>query len=132
MSAAPGSPRTTVHLVSLALTLVASLVALLAPTFAVAVARHTGSGDEFEMRESLLAYMGPMAILLLLIPVAIAALPVVFRPAGTALTVVTAVLLNVWVFLGLATVGMFYIPAGVGVLAAIFAPRHGRGRPVAD
>ena len=118
------------HLVSLGLTVAASLVSLLAPTFTVAVARHAESGGEFEMRESLLAHMGPMAILLLLIPVAIAALPVLLRPAGTALTVVTAVMLNVWVFLGLATVGMFYIPAGVGVLAAIFAPRRGRARPV--
>lgn len=112
------SPRAIIHVVTLGLTVAASAIALLAPVF---------PGEDGTV--SLLAATGPTAILLVLAPVAVALMPVLLRPAGPVLTIAVAVLLNIWALLASGGIGMVYMPAGVGAIAAIFAPPVHRSRP---
>ncbi|HEU4642597.1 MAG TPA: hypothetical protein VFS44_09090 [Gemmatimonadaceae bacterium] len=71
---------------------------------------------------TLLAVNGPRALIALLLPVLLTALPLLARRPATRrrLAGAAAVLLGVFVLLGAASVGLFYLPAALAlVLAAV-------------
>jgi hypothetical protein len=70
-----------------------------------------------------LEYLGGWVVLLALIPIVIAAAPLlVSRRLWQPATIGATVLLAIWALLGAFTIGVYYVPAAVGLLASVFMP----------
>jgi hypothetical protein len=107
----------------LAYTTCASVLFLFAPL----VTPDTGPSDR---RISLFQSNGWGAVLLFALPVAFAVVPVIRRrsPHVRTLSVASAVLLGTYALLGIATIGLYYLPSvALMVAAAIREPRTPRG-----
>ena len=88
-----------------------SAVLTLAPIYATASCVSVDGGSDVctTGRESLIEHEGIGAVAILAIPVALAAVPVVFPRRGVAIAV--AVILSAVTLLGAASIGLFFLPA---------------------
>ncbi|WP_345750042.1 hypothetical protein [Microbacterium rhizophilus] len=117
------SPQRILQSVTLALTVVAGLVVLLGPGYTVATA--DSSGVQTLRSATVLEELGPGAVLIALVPVGLAAMPLLAGPrVRQAVTIAAAILLLAWGVLGALTIGIFYAPATLSAIAAVFVPRH--------
>ena len=90
--------------------IMASLVLLLVPMYTQV--KLTSGGPEQVSHTTLVETVGPSIFVPLLIPVALTALPLLTRGrARTPVSVATTVVLVVFVVIGSASIGWFYIPA---------------------
>ncbi|WP_157246125.1 hypothetical protein [Nonomuraea typhae] len=79
------------------------------------------------MRTGLGSVSGWQSIAMLLLPVVIALAPLAFRGSRIRTpAIVAAALLGVWCVLGLASIGMFYVPSFVLMAIAATYPRRER------
>ena len=94
-------------------TLATSAVLILAPIHATASCESVDDGPEIctTSRESLIEHEGIGAVVILAVPVVLAAVPVVFRRRFVAISV--AVVLSALTLLGAASIGLFFAPAAV-------------------
>lgn len=96
----------------------ASLVLLLVPMYTEV--KLSAGGPEHVGHPTVLETAGPSIFVPLLIPVALTALPLLVRGrARTPVSVATAVALVVFVVIGSASIGWFYVPSLVAAIAAI-------------
>ena len=115
-------PQSTIRtvLISFFLALLASLWGLVAPAYTGTTAREIPANQESSplqtetpvhpvQRTTLAETNGPGTYLLLAIPVIVAGMPLVFR--SRAVRMLSAVLLLGWVAIGVASIGLFYIPS---------------------
>lgn len=108
------------QVLAVSLAVIASLVLLLVPVYTQAKLKPGGS--EKISHPTLLETVGPSVFVPLLIPVVLTALPLLVRGRGrTPVSVATAVALGVFVVLGSASIGWFYIPALAAAVAAVVA-----------
>lgn len=96
----------------------ASSILLLVPIYTEA--KLTAGGPTQVSQSTLLETVGPTIFVLLLIPVALTGLPLLLRGRGQKqVSVVTVVALAVFVVIGSATIGWFYVPAFAAAIAAL-------------
>ena len=113
--------------IAVSLAIVTSLVLLLVPMYTEA--RLTTGGIEQIRYLTLLETVGPSAFVPLLIPVALTVLPLLLRGhARIYVSVVTTAALTVFIFIGSASIGYFYVPALTAAVAALVASTSRRGR----
>lgn len=106
------------QVLSVSLAIFASLVLLLVPMYTQV--KLTSGGQEQVNHPTLLETVGPSIFVPLLIPVALTALPLLIRGrARTLVSVATTVALVVFVVIGSASIGWFYIPALAAAVAAV-------------
>jgi hypothetical protein len=110
-------------LISFLLAVLASVSGLVAPAYTgmtareVPVNRESSSPSQTEtpvhpvQHATLAEVNGPRSYFLFVIPVAFAALPLLFR--SRAIRMLSAVLITGWVVIGAASIGLFYIPSAV-------------------
>jgi hypothetical protein len=127
-------PKRVLQLVAVGLALVAAAAVIALPLYSQV--SSTSAGDQEATSSSLLSVVGPTVLLTMLVPVLSAALPLVARDrAWQPLSVVSAMLLAVFVALGLLSVGWFFIPALIVSVIAVFqpvTPKSGAVPPPAD
>ena len=118
-------PQSTIRtvLISFFLALLASVWGLMAPAYTGRTAREIPANQESSspsqtetpvhpvQRTTLAEANGPRTYLLLAIPVIVAGMPLIFR--SRAVRMLSAVLLLGWVAIGVASIGLFYIPSAV-------------------
>ncbi len=108
--------------ISFALTVVASTALLFLPLYSSATKRSliplhsTARGSYYLGHETLAGVNGPGVYLVLAIPVLMASLPLLVR--GRAVRLVSALLLMGFVVVGLASVGLFYVPSAISMILA--------------
>lgn len=120
-------PKNLRQTVAVSLAIVTSLALLLIPTYARA--KLTTGGIEQTRYLTLLEVVGPFVFVPLLIPVALTALPLLLRGRERIyVSVVTTVALTVFIFIGSASIGYFYVPALIAAVAAVVASTSSRGR----
>lgn len=113
-------PRITriLHLASFACVLGATALALFAPMSTTAVT--TNNGQQFIYTSTLLQSQGASILLPLLIPLAIALIPLVSATkALRTSSIVSAILLMFFAVIASASIGWFYLPAAI--LAMLYA-----------
>jgi len=110
-------------LISFFLAVLASVWGLVAPAYTgttareIPVNRESSSPPQTEtpvhhvQRTTLAEVNGPGSYLLLAIPVIVAGMPLLFR--SRAVRILSAVLLMGWVVIGVASIGLFYIPSAI-------------------
>lgn len=118
-------------LISFSLATMASVLCLLVPAYrGVTVQRNSAHrvspiSPQVEMaalaaRNARLAEVnGSKTYFLLAIPLALAALPLLFR--SRTIRVLSAVLITGWVVIGAASIGLFYIPSAIMMIWSAFA-----------
>ena len=118
------------QIVALALALIATVVLCVLPSY-VSVTTDSYGRETIET-QPLLVVMGPAYLLVLLIPVAIAAVPLFLHGRAWKVTSIgAAVLLGGFAILGVVSIGRYYLPAGIiEVFASCLPlrPRHMRRR----
>lgn len=107
-------------LVSLLLALAAALALALLPLVSLQRPSLPGEPPGETRHATLLAWEGPGILLALLVPVLVAAVPLAlgrtrWRGASRA---IAAVLLSAGVLVGIASIGLFYLPSAVVMVAA--------------
>jgi len=115
--------------ISLVLAVVAAVAVLFLPLGRSATVGPVAPGEPAPLEEevrstNLLAEEGPMVVALAAFPVLLAAIPVVgerFRPGSRGLRVVAAVFLWMFVAVGLASIGWFYLPSAIAMTVAAVA-----------
>jgi hypothetical protein len=115
--------------ISLVLAVVAAFAVLFLPLGRSATVGPVAPGEPAPLEEevrstNLLAEEGPMVVALAAFPVLLAAIPVVgerFRPGSRGLRVVAAVFLWMFVAVGLASIGWFYLPSAIAMTVAAVA-----------
>lgn len=121
------NPRNLRQIIAASLAMTASLVLLLVPVYTQV--ELTGSGPGRISQSTLLETVGPSLFVPLLIPVALTALPLLMRErARTQASVATTAGLAVFVVIGSASIGWFYVPALAAAIAAVAASKSSRGR----
>ena len=106
------------QVLAVSLAIIASLVLLLVPMYTQV--KLTSGGQEQVSHPTLLETVGPSIFVPLLIPVALTALPLLIRGrARTPVSVATTVALVVFVVIGSASIGWFYVPALATAVAAV-------------
>jgi hypothetical protein len=109
----------------LVLVIAAAVVVLVAPSYSSVTS--SSSGGEIVTTKTALEVNGPWLVLLLLVPIAIAALPLFARGrAWVVLSIVSASLLWVFVILGSFTIGVLFAPAALLALVAACLPVRAR------
>lgn len=115
------------QVLAVSLAIIASLVLLLVPMYTQV--KLTSGGPEQVSHPTLLETAGPSIFVPLLIPVALTALPLLIRGrARTPVSVATTVALVVFVVIGSASIGWFYIPALAAAVAAMVRSVGSRAR----
>ena len=118
-------PQSTIRtvLISFFLALLASVWGLVAPAYTGTTAREIPARQESSsppqtetpvhpvQRLTLAETNGPRTYLLLAIPAIVAGMPLLFR--FRTVRILSAVLLLGWVVIGVASIGLFYIPSAV-------------------
>jgi hypothetical protein len=118
----PGEYTIRTVLISFFLALLASLWGLVAPAYTGTSVREIPANQESSPLQTetpvhpvqhltLAETNGPGTYLLLAIPVIVAGMPLIFR--SRAVRMLSAVLLLGWVAIGVASIGLFYIPSAV-------------------
>lgn len=119
----PLQSTTRIVLISFFLAVLASVWGLVVPAYTGTTVREIPANQESSsppqtetqvhpaQRTTLAESNGPRTYLLLAIPVIVAGMPLLFR--FRAVRVFSAVLLLVWVAIGIASIGLFYIPSAV-------------------
>ncbi|WP_163544726.1 hypothetical protein [Occultella kanbiaonis] len=115
----PPLTRRFAHRVAFVLAAVAFVVLVFVPIFLVPGQDATESAADIE-RISLIALSGPAVLGVLAVPVLLAGLPLVVKGRITA--VLTAVLLIAFALFTLLGIGVFYIPAALTAVVALFLP----------
>ncbi|CAM3450489.1 hypothetical protein OCAE111667_10465 [Occultella aeris] len=115
----PPLTRRFAHRVALVLAAVAFVVLVFVPIFLVPGQAATESPADIE-RISLIALSGPAVLGVLAVPVLLAGLPLFVKGRITA--VLTAVLLIAFALFTLLGIGVFYIPAALTAVVALFLP----------
>ncbi|MBZ2195747.1 hypothetical protein [Occultella gossypii] len=115
----PPLTRRFAHRVALVLAAVAFVVLAFVPIFLVPGQDATASPADIE-RISLIAQSGPAVLGVLAIPVLLAGLPLLLK--GRVIAVLTAVLLIAFAFFTLLGIGVFYVPAALTAVVALFLP----------
>jgi hypothetical protein len=88
------------------------------------------NGNETTAAVSLLQSMGPSVLLIVAIPIVIAALPLFSRGRSwMVLSIVSAALLWTFAVLGLLSIGVFFIPGGILSLIAACIPARSLRAP---
>jgi hypothetical protein len=106
------------QVLAVSLAVVASLVLLVVPMYTQV--NVTSGGPEQVSHPTLLETVGPSIFVPLLIPVALTALPLLIRGrVRTPVSVATTVALVVFVVIGSASIGWFYVPALAAAVAAV-------------
>ena len=119
-----GAKRVT-QIIALALTLAAGLAALFVPGYQTVTS--DSEGNVLAKSTTTLEQLGPWVVVLVLIPVAVAATPfLVSRGMWQPATIVAAALLIIWGVVSAWTIGIYYVPAIVCLLASVFLTAHGR------
>ncbi len=119
--------------ISLVLAVAAALAVLFLPLGRSETERAVAPGVEPLVETgstNLLAEEGPAVVALAAFPVILAAVPLVgerFRPGSRGLRIVATVFLWLFVAVGLASIGWFYLPSAVAMTFA--AAARGRGEP---
>lgn len=115
-------------LISFSLAVLASASSLVAPAYTAitlrrnSVNRESPSSPQTEtpvvpLRHATLAEVnGSGTYFLLAIPLAVAGLPLLFR--SRAVRILSAVLITGWVVIGVASIGLFYIPSAIMMIWA--------------
>ncbi|WP_156377157.1 hypothetical protein [Microbacterium sp. Root53] len=123
--------KRTLQKAAVACVAVAGAVVLFAPAYSTA--SIGADGVERAGSASVLQHVGPWTLLLVLIPAAIAAVPLVAAPwPGQSSTIVSASLMVAWGIVGAASIGVLYWPAILCSVASVFAPTRsprGSGSP---
>ena len=116
-----------VQLIAVVLTFGAGVYTLFAPTYQIATSDSAGNSSIGTA--TILETSGAWPIVLALIPIAIALGPLVVPPrARQWVTIAAAVLFAGWIIAGVWTIGGFYVPAFLFLLASVFIrPRSGFG-----
>jgi hypothetical protein len=114
--------------ISLVLAVAAAVAVLFLPLGRSATVGSVAPGEPAPLEEvrstNLLAEEGPMVVALAAFPVLLAAIPVVgerFRPGSRGLRIVAAVFLWMFVAVGLASIGWFYLPSAIAMTFAAVA-----------
>lgn len=106
------------QVLALSLAIVASLVLLLVPMYTQV--KLTSGGPEQVSHPTMVETVGPSIFVPLLIPVALTALPLLTRGrTRSPVSVATTVALVVFVVIGSASIGWFYVPAMAAAVAAV-------------
>lgn len=106
------------QVLALSLAIVASLVLFLVPMYTQI--KLTSGGQDQASHPTLVETVGPSIFVPLLIPVALTALPLLIRGrTRTPVSVATTVALVVFVVIGSASIGWFYVPAMAAAVAAV-------------
>lgn len=109
------------QIAALAVVITAAIALLVLPTSTSVTSSSDGS--ELTTSQTLLESMGPSVLLILAAPIAMAALPLFSRGrAWVALSIASAVLLWLFVILGLLTIGVFFLPGAILALIAACLP----------
>lgn len=115
------------QVLAVSLAIITSVVLLLVPMYTQV--KLTSGGPEQVIHPTLLETVGPSIVMPLLIPVALTALPLLLRGrAQTPVSVATTVALVVFVVIGSASIGWFYIPALAAAVAALVASTGSHAR----
>jgi hypothetical protein len=119
------APRRMAQLIALALVLLAALAVLVVPAYEGSVA---GSSAHAETTSStVLEVSGPGVLITLVVPLVIAAAPVLTRGRPwLAVSIAAAALLTAFTALALLSIGVFLIPAAVAAIVALFLPVRAR------
>ncbi|TDE95830.1 hypothetical protein EXU48_06095 [Occultella glacieicola] len=115
----PPLTRRFAHKVALGLAVAAFVALVLVPIFLVPDQGTADSPADIE-RISLIALSGPGVLVALAIPVLLAGLPLLLRGRITA--VLTAVLLFAFAIFTLLGIGVFFLPAALAAVVALFLP----------
>lgn len=114
------------QVLALSLAIMASLVLLLVPMYTQV--KLTSGGPEQVSHPTLVETVGPSIFVPLLIPVALTALPLLTRGrTRTPVSVATTVVLVVFVVIGSASIGWFYVPAMAAAVAAVVTSMGSHG-----
>lgn len=130
----PGGPRylnakRVLQIVGVVLTVAAAAVMSVLPSFESVTT--DSSGHEKIETQTLLEVQGIAFLIVLLIPVLVAAVPLFLRGRAWQVTsIVVAAALALFVILGALSIGRFYLPAAIIEIVAIFVPvrRHNQER----
>jgi ABC-type sulfate transport system permease subunit len=118
-----------VQVVAIVLAVLGAWLMLVMPSYGTA-SMESGGTETFEML-SMLDAVGPAALGLAAVPVAIALLPLVgVGRAWQPLSIASSVLMGCFVVLGILSVGFFYVPALLAGLVAVFLEPRGVRRLV--
>ncbi len=113
--------KRSVLLGALLLAVCASVFMLFAPSYQTATSDSAGNSSTGTA--TILDVVGPWAIVLAIVPVAIALAPLVAgQRAQQIATIAAAALLVAWSIAGSWTIGMYYVPAVLCLLVAAFVP----------
>jgi len=106
---------------AVSLAVVASVVLLVVPLYTLV--NITSAGPQQISHQTLLETVGPPVLGSLLIPVTLTALPLLIHGrTRTLVSIPTTVALVVFVVIGSASIGFFYIPALAAAVAAAVSP----------
>ena len=106
---------------ALGLVVAASIIVLVAPTYSSVTT--DSNGGEAATTQTALEVNGPWLLFVLLVPIAIAALPLfAHRRTWGVLSIVSASLLWVFVIVGMLGIGVFFVPGAAMAMAAAFLP----------
>ena len=109
------------QLIALLFTAVAAIAVLFVPSYTTATS--DSDGNETIGSSTVWEVNGPVFLLVIAIPIAIAILPLLVRgPAWPVVSVLAAVLLGLFALLGSFTIGFSFIPPVAAQLVAVFLP----------
>jgi hypothetical protein len=112
---------------TLVLTVAASMLLAFLPVYSGATSDSNGTSTETSA--TLVQVNGPSVMVLLAIPIAISLLPLFARGrAWQPLSITAAILLGFAAFLGILSIGIFFVPAMIVEVAAAFLPTHATPR----
>lgn len=114
---------------TLVLTIAASMFLAFQPVYAGVASDSNGTSTETSA--TLVQVNGPSVLVLLAIPIAISLLPLFARGrAWQPLSITAAILLGFWVFVGILSIGIFFVPAMIAEAAAACLPTRATPRKV--
>lgn len=126
------SPKRVVQIAALALALTAALMIAVLPMYTEMTV--SSDGTESTSRATVLEVNGLWVLVLIAVPVLLAALPLSARGrAWQPLSITSAALLSACVVLGMVSIGLFFLPAAVvAIVGACLSPRSTRPRVLPD
>lgn len=121
------------QLIAFIAAVVGSAFVLFAPVYSIVTGSSSGSssgstsgstsGHVVETTQTLIDVNGAWVIILAIIPVVVAAFPLLLRGRSRVVaTIVAAVILVVFVGISAASIGLFYLVSAMSALVAIFVP----------
>jgi hypothetical protein len=120
-------PKNVRQVIAVSLTIAASLVLLIVPMYTKVELTEGAPGQV--SHSTLLETVGPSIFVPLLIPIVLTAIPLLLGGrARIQVSVATTVALAVFVVIGSASIGWFYVPALTAAVAAVVAPMENRGK----